>query len=230
MASLSAALRSLKATARNTYMAAYRRVSAAERAFWSSWPRISEIEGFLVSPAQEHWLFRAALSLPDGANIVEIGSYKGRSTCCLGVACLGTKKHLYCVDTFSGNDSDFLRPNSFFKDFRANIEKCGVAEYVSPLQGRSSEIAKTWSIPISLLFIDGSHQFEDVLADFRDFFSHVVPGGIVAVHDVCEEWPGPTRAWNEHIKGDLVQLGSCTTLAYGRKPPANRPSLRRTLK
>jgi predicted O-methyltransferase YrrM len=220
MTSLSAALRSLTATPRMVYMAAYRRVSVAERTFWSYWPRINEIEGFLVSPEQEHWLFRAALSLRDGANIVEIGSYKGRSTCSLGVACLGTKKHLYCVDTFSGNDTDFLRPSSFLEDFRANIAKCGVARHVSPLQGRSAEIAKTWSTPISLLFIDGSHQFEDVLADFRGFFPYVIPGGIVALHDVCEGWPGPSRAWNEHIRGELVQLGNCSTLAYGRKPPA----------
>lgn len=64
----------------------------------------------------------------------------------------------------------------------------------------------------------GSHDYEAVLADFHGFFPHVVPGGIVALHDVVETWPGPLRAWQETIQHQLTDVGYCTTLAYRRKP------------
>lgn len=197
--------------------AIFRTVSPAEREFRRIWPIIDAIEGLLVSPDQEHWLFRTARSMPDGAAIVEIGSFKGRSTCCLAYGCRGTKKHVFSVDTFDGNDADFHHRN-FFQEFWHNVEECGLTAYVTPVQGRSSEVAKTWANPVHLLFIDGSHQYEDVLADFYGFLPHIVPGGIVALHDVVETWPGPLRAWNDAVKHELVDLGTCTTLAYGTKP------------
>lgn len=196
----------------------HQHVSPAERQFTKVWPHIDSIEGLLVS-GQERWLFCKAWRLPDGASIVEIGSYKGRSTCCLTYGCVGTKKHVYAIDVFKSNDADFSERN-FFSEFKDNMKKCGLTEYVTPFVGKSAEVARTWDKPIDLLFIDGSHAYEDVVADFRSLFPWVVPGGIVALHDVGEGhgWPGPFRAWHENIKSQLVDIGACSTLAFGSKP------------
>ena len=191
-------------------------ISPDEREFRRIWPAIDSIEGMLVSPFQEYWLFERARSLPNGAIIVEIGSFKGRSTCCLAYGCRGTSKHIFAVDTFDGNEVDFHR-KGFFDEFWRNIEVHGLTGYVTPIQKRSSDVAKTWKQPIHLLFIDGSHQYEDVLDDFYGFFPHVVPGSIVAVHDVVQTWPGPLRAWNDVIRHKLSNIGACSTLAYGVK-------------
>lgn len=198
-------------------MAIYKRVHPTEREFWRIWPVIDSIEGLLASPTQERWLFKAARSLLDGANIVEIGSYIGRSTCCLAFGCRGTKKHVFAIDTFDGNDTDFHR-RGFLKQFRDNIERAGLSSYVTPIKGLSEEQAATWDKPIHMLFIDGSHQYEDVLADFNGFFPHVAHGGLVAVHDVVETWPGPQKAWHEHIKHNLNHIGYCSTIGFGIKP------------
>lgn len=195
----------------------YRQVASSERAFTKIWPVVNSVEGFLVSPIQERWFFETALSLPDGANIVEIGSFKGRSTCCLAFGCKGTSKKCFAVDTFRGNSSDF-KHEPYFDKFWSNIQKIGLSSYVTPVQGLSSEVAKTWSKPIHLLYIDGSHQYDDVLADFEGFFPHVVEGGIVAFHDVIETWPGPLRVWREVAAPLLKEKGICSTLAFGRKP------------
>lgn len=184
-------------------------VSRQERAFRRIWPEVNEIEGFLVSPHQERWLFQTAQSLPDWAVIVEIGSFKGRSTCCLAFGCLGTRKHIFAIDTFAGN---------LFDAFMENVRRRGLGEYVTPVVGLSSEVAKKWDKPVYMLFIDGSHEYEGVLADFHGFFPYVVPGGIVALHDVVETWPGPLRAWHNVIKYALLDVGMCSTLAYGIKP------------
>ncbi|MHB8638633.1 MAG: class I SAM-dependent methyltransferase [Candidatus Acidiferrales bacterium] len=177
---------------------------------------INSIEGWLL-PGQDRWLFDAAYSLPDRANIVEIGSFKGRSTCSLAFGCRGTQKRVFAVDTFNGNDCDFGY-RDFSKEFSRNVERCGLSKYVQPVVGLSSEVAKTWNRPIDLLFIDGSHRYEDVLMDFEGFSPHVVPGGIVAFHDVSEDWPGPLRVWHEIAKHRLVDVGCCQSLAHGRKP------------
>jgi len=211
------------------------RVDPEERGFRRVWPFIESIDGFLVSPVQERWLFRTARALPDGATIVEIGSFKGRSTCSLAYGCRGTNKHVYAIDTFSGNDVDF-RPREvllggrkegscaplshdgdFFDDFLNNITKCGLTAYVTPIRGRSSEVGKTWDRPIHLLFIDGSHQYEDVLKDFEIFYPHVAPGGIIAFHDVVHTWPGPLKVWEEVASRILSEAGRCSTIAFGKK-------------
>ena len=206
------------------------RLSPTERQFRSLWPRIKEIEGFLVSPAQERWLFGTAKALRDGAVIVEIGSFKGRSTSCLAFGCRGSSKHVFAIDTFEGNDKDFTRgtqfENPFYSVFKKNIDANGLSRYVTPVPGRSVEVGKTWKRPIDFLFIDGGHEYEDVLTDFQTFFPHVVAGGIVAFHD-CHNFatdpdsavgfPGVLRVWNENAMPVLSDHGMCATLAYGRK-------------
>ena len=197
----------------------YDRLSPTEKEFRQAWPMIDSVEGFLVSPMQEHWLYAEAKSLPDGATVVEVGSFKGRSTCCLALGCRGTQKHVFAIDTFKGNEGDFkYRP--FLQDFLDNLQRCGLSKYVTPVDGRSSEIAKTWRKPIDLLFIDGSHDYEDVLADFQNFLPYVQPGGVIAFHDVIDTWPGVVRVWRESASPVLVETGFCATLAYGRVPPA----------
>lgn len=196
----------------------YQYISPAERQFAKVWPHILSVEGLLVS-GQERWLFCMARGLPDGAVIVEIGSYKGRSTCCFAYGCVGTKKRVYAIDIFERNDADSSE-RDFFSEFENNLERCGLTEYVTPLVGKSREVTRTWDKPIDLLFIDGSHVYEDVVADFHSLFPWVVSGGIVAVHDVGagHGWPGPFRAWHEDIKSQLVDIGTCSTLAFGTKP------------
>jgi predicted O-methyltransferase YrrM len=185
--------------------------------FWRSWPVIDSVEGWLL-PSEGAWLFRAARSLPTNGNIVEIGSFKGRSTCCLALGCRGTERRVFGVDTFDGGP-DLPNVNSL-PDFRRNIERCGVSAYVKPIVKHSGAAAKTWREPIHLLFIDGSHSYEDVLADFAGFFPHVVPGGVVAFHDVINEsWPGVGRAWAD-VKGQLTEIGHSDSLGFGRKPDA----------
>lgn len=187
----------------------------ADREWRRAWPLIDSVPGYLEN-GQEKWLFETAFALASPANIVEVGSFKGRSTCSLAFGCRGTDKRVFAVDSFNGNDTDFSA-RGFFNEFTTNLKRCGLSPYVEPMIGISHEIARAWTKPIHLLFIDGSHTYEDVLADFQGFFPHVVPGGIVALHDVCDSWPGPARLWHEAVEPQLANTGSVYSLAYGRK-------------
>lgn len=198
-----------------------RELDPAEREFQRIWPLVNPIEGWLLE-GQERWLFGKARSMPDGANIVEVGSYKGRSTCCLGFGCRISKKRVYAVDSFDGG-ADLPRQDSL-AEFRQNVAHCGLGEHIVPIAGISADVSRTWERPIHFLFIDGSHLYEDVMTDFSGFFPHVVPGGLVAFHDVHESHPGVLRAWQETIRGQLTDVDFCSTIGFGKK--ARRPKAR----
>ena len=192
-----------------------RDMTTEEREWRQIWPLLDSIEGWLLE-SEGKWLFHAARSLPRDATIVEIGSFKGRSTCCLAAGCRGSQKRVFAIDAFDGG-VDLPSVNTL-PDFSRNLLVCGVSSYVEPVVGLSSKVARTWRRPIHLLFIDGSHAYEDVLADFAGFFPRVVPGGIIAFHDVINEtWPGVAKAWAE-IKTGLTSIGYSESLGFGRKP------------
>lgn len=206
-----------------------RKLHLLDNHFAGVWPEIDNIDGWLV-PGQEKWLYETAKSLRDGARIVEIGCFNGRSTSCFAFACRGSRKHVFSIDLFGGLYADAeSRPETarkvaddFLPVWRANMDKNGLSDYVTPLRGNSHDIAGIWSAPIDMLFIDGSHVYEDVVKDFDNFFPHVVPGGIVAMHDVIEGWDGCFRAWHEHVSGRLENTGRVSTIGYGYKPGAAR--------
>ncbi len=193
----------------------YVRYSTKHRRFRAARPIIDQFEGLLVE-GQEWWLYNTSYNQTNDAVIVEIGSFKGRSTACLALGCVGTAKRVYAIDTFNGNDSDFHQRN-FFDQFQANISSLNLDRYVHPIVGLSTEAAPGWDKPIDFIFIDGSHEYNDVLADFENFYPHVKPGGIIAFHDVTEGWPGVVRCWNEAASHRLSNIGRCTTIAFGRK-------------
>jgi hypothetical protein len=55
----------------------------------------------------------------------------------------------------------------------------------------SHEAAAGWSIPIDFLFIDGDHSWAGIDRDWRGWSPHVLPGGVVALHDSRNVAGGP---------------------------------------
>lgn len=187
------------------------------RDFNSVYPLIEPIPGFLKSPQQERWFFTTARKAPDHAVIVEIGSFQGRSTVSFGLGCLGSNKHIYAIDLFEG-DNDMYGSGDFQDQFMRNIRSCGVESHVTPIKQHSLKVAATWDKPIDVLFIDGSHEYEDVKADFDAFYPHVKKGGIIAFHDIKGKWDGVIRYWAEVQRSGLLgDMGSVSSLGFGIK-------------
>lgn len=189
---------------------------------------VEAIEGFMV-PGQEEYLFNKVKSLPVDAVIVEIGSYKGRSTVAMAYACVGTRRKIYCIDTWDGNDSDFSERN-FFEIWQQNVRDHNLEQYVEPLRGYSHELLSRWDElasgnRIDFIFIDGSHEYPDVLRDFELSYPLVKEGGWIAFHDVISTWPGSERVWHETAKLYLVHHEYSTTLACGRKLSSLSPAV-----
>lgn len=186
---------------------------------------VRSVEGYLLD-GQDRWLFETAQAMPDGVNILEVGGYLGRSTAALAFGCVETEKQVWTIDTFCGNSKDFREGTdfrdggSFLLDWRMNIARLGLSKYASALVGPSSSFWQMWDKPIHFLFIDGSHQYEDVLGDLGYFYRSVVPSGVVAIHDAHPDypWPGPYRVWCELGQTLLENIWNVGTMFYGQKP------------
>jgi predicted O-methyltransferase YrrM len=137
-------------------------------------PLIADIPGWLTDEEGEA-LFDLARACTGKGVIVEIGSWKGKSTVCLGLGSkAGASVPVYAVDPHA----DYR-----FGDFKTNVERAGIAELVRPLASLSQPAADDFHEPIELLFVDGSHEYGLVLEDFEQWVPKVVEGGWVAFHD-----------------------------------------------
>ena len=188
---------------------------------------VETIDGFLV-PGQEEFLFNKVKSLPEDALIVEVGSYKGRSTAAMAFACVGTNRKIYCIDPWIGQCHDIPEKTSF-EVWKDNIDKYQLAPYIKSFQGYSLEILKRWgeltgNKTIDFVFIDGSHEYVDVLIDFGLLLPLMKVEGWMAFHDVVETWPGSDYVWHDIAKFRLTDHEYSTTLACGRVKTAQKLS------
>src|SRR5438876_2520952 len=102
-------------------------------------------------------LFELARGCTGRGAIVELGSWRGRSTICLA---LGSKEGsgvpVIAVDRHT---------DGTFGDFQENIRRAGVADIVRPIRATSDEAFVGFEEPIELIFIDASHKYDDVRRD-----------------------------------------------------------------
>jgi MMP 1-O-methyltransferase len=137
--------------------------------------------------------------------IVEIGSWKGKSTVALGRG--AAKAHgekVYAIDPHT-----ILPDEGYFEntevDFLTNIKTAGVRQLVVPMVMTSAEAARGWDKPIRLLWIDGDHRYEPTNLDFTLWEPHLVEGGILAMHDTIRK-EGPKRVlWERVFRSDRFQ-------------------------
>ena len=152
-------------------------------------PLIADIPGWLTDEEGEALYELARTCRGDGA-IVEIGSWKGKSTVCLGLGSrAGHSARIYAIDPHADHR---------FGDFKTNVERAGIAELVTPIASLSQAAADDFDEPIELLFVDGSHEYDLVLEDFEKWVPKVIDGGWVAFHDTT--WTkGPRKVVGQAV-------------------------------
>lgn len=146
--------------------------------------------------------------------VVEIGSWQGKSSFCIGQGLRGKQApRLCCVDPFDASgdaeSSDLYAAGAaavggrLRATFEGNMRDAGLLDMIEVHQGFSYQAARGWHDPIDLLFLDGDHGFESVQRDYLDWAPHVRPGGWIAMHDVVHGFhEGPRRVVDEMIRPD----------------------------
>ncbi len=149
---------------------------------------IASIDGWLTDREVE-FLFRMAHRCPPQAAILEIGSFKGKSTVCLAKGSqAGPQAKVYAVDPHVGSieQSMWLGGGSSLEEFERNIARAGVDDLVVPIVKTSQLAADGWDRPIGFLWIDGDHSYQGATLDFDLFSGWVVEGGTIAFHDATQ--------------------------------------------
>ncbi|MEL6727201.1 MAG: class I SAM-dependent methyltransferase [Pseudomonadota bacterium] len=157
----------------------------------------SEIKGFLA-PEEAQLLYEIALDRAQYGPCLEVGGYCGKSAAYIGSACRVANELLFSIDHHRGSEEN--QPGwEYFDDevwderagavdtlpfFRDTIRRAELEGTVVPIVGRSIDIAERWQTPLSFLFIDGGHTMEHALNDYRGWTPHLMPGGVLAIHDV----------------------------------------------
>lgn len=150
--------------------------------------KIADVEGWLTA-GQAQMLFEAAREVAAGGRIVEIGSFRGRSTIVLAsVAAPGVE--VVAIDPHAGNDRGPQEIEGFeaaaaddHEVFLSNLAAAGVSERVRHVRSFSSAALDAVDGSISLLYIDGAHRFGPARADIRDWGAKVEAGGVLLIHD-----------------------------------------------
>ncbi len=156
----------------------------------------SEIEG-CISDAEGELLYRLAKDVPEGQAIVEVGRGKDKSTVWLVKGSeAGEKNKVYSIASHKGSlDHVKVDEENMHTEFIANLTKARVQDTVVSLHETSEEAARRWKEKIGLLWINTSHEYEDVKKVILSWQRHLYPNAIVAVHG-CNQ-PGPSQVVNE---------------------------------
>ena len=160
--------------------------------------------------------------------LLEVGSYCGKSAVYLGAAARAGRNLLFSVDHHRGSeenqagwehhDPELVDAATGRMDtlpfFRRTIERAGLEDVVVAVVGDSPAIAAHWRTPLGLVFVDGGHALDVVLADYEAWSPHVAAGGMLVFHDVFEDprdgGQAPFEVWKRAVGPGLFTPASTT--------------------
>jgi len=179
---------------------------------------LDSLEGLITASVGEFLRLHAG-RVADGYAIVELGSYKGKSTAYLAAGA-SDGVQVYAVDAWDlpGNQAGWgaLR----FTDcatreaFRQQLMLSGARDKVTVIQEFTAAAGREWSgPPVGMLYVDADHSYDSVCADFAAWAPHLTPGALVVFDDYGGRNKGVTQAVNELVSADELEF---LRLACGR--------------
>ena len=163
-------------------------MTGAPTSFEAAWDHAGTLEGWLT-PEQGWQLFDAARNLGPGATVVEIGSFRGRSTTVLALSAPDDVE-VVAIDPHGGGDRGpgEIAPDAALGDadheaFTDNLASAGVSHRVRHVRKLSADALGDVAGDVSLLFVDGAHRFGPARDDIVQWGDRVRDEGTMLVHD-----------------------------------------------
>lgn len=190
------------------------------------------VEGWLA-PAQAARLHAAAGAVGPGGRIVEIGSFRGRSTIALALGA-GDGVEVVAIDPHAGNDRGPQELDGYEAEaatdhevFLANLAAAGVGDRVRHVRRPSATAHTEVTGAVDVLFVDGAHRYGPARDDLHHWGARVHDGGQLLVHD-CFSSIGVTLALLRTLtpSSGWRWQGRTGSLAAWRRTPVRGPVAR----
>ena len=132
-----------------------------------------------------------ASEVPNNGVIVEVGSYKGRSSYAWAASC-DPSVTVYCMDGFDPTFYDIFKEN--MKDFSNVVQLPSIVPYQMP--GWTDQ-------PIDIFFLDAAHTNPEDIDAINYFLPLIKKGGLICGHDYY-----PDRDYCPDIISNVKELES----------------------
>jgi predicted O-methyltransferase YrrM len=153
---------------------------------------LTEVNGIRghLSEGDVRFMWNVGLQLPPGGTYLEIGSLMGLSAILVARGALARgngSASIVCVDLWNGaferGCPDQIQ-ESVHEQFLSNIESCGVAHMMTPLQGDSARLFSHFDdYSIDCIFIDGDHSYQRCFDDILHWHPKLKVDGLMIGHD-----------------------------------------------
>lgn len=178
-----------------------------------------------LSDREARFLFLLGALAPGTGDVLEIGSFKGRSTVALasGVQWRG-EGLVHAVDPHTSPSPtcpDLEGQVTTWDAFHDNISNATLAPFVRAQRAFSQDAAPTFDSALRVLWIDGDHTTLGARRDLALFLPFLIPGAIVAMHDVLGTWEGSLRVFCEDVLASdaFGAAGFCGSIGWAQYLP-----------
>lgn len=135
---------------------------------------------------------RFVKTLRNGQKMVEVGSWKGKSTAYLAVEIINSGKNIKvdAVDTWKGSPKEnpalmndaYVKTDTLYNLFLTNMSS--LLHVVNPVRAESVVASKMYEDnSVDIVFIDACHHYDCITEDIAAWYPKVKSGGIFAGHD-----------------------------------------------
>jgi len=185
---------------------------------WRLFSFLAQVDGYLF-PQEAVFLYWLARLGPGTGSIVEIGSFRGRSTLCLAAGVRGLREtRILAVDPHVYRTEKELRENLL------HFDMAGVVDLVAL---PSVEAAREWRGRARIVFVDGNHEKASVEADVNAWLPFLEPGGFLLLHDSTglSSFPGPKEVAEAQLHAGPVfdAVGHLGAITWARRSGAREP-------
>ena len=177
-------------------------------------PEFNEIPGWF---SYDKFYDNIVEKLPNNSNIVEVGTWMGKSTnYLLSRLKEGVKKvNLTVVDTFKGNGDSIqsktleLYGGDLFTEFSDNAVMFDNYDDFNIIKDKSTHAKDSFvNNSLDFVYLDANHNYQQLIDDIDSWFYKVKPGSIIAGDDYGTNIFGDvTNAVNDYFYGQVTQKG-----------------------
>jgi len=195
---------------------------------------VVDLQGWIEPAFVEHFdALVSSWNVPPRV-ILEVGSWKGLSATTMATRCKAkgmTNVCIVAIDTWLGAPEfwtwgldDPTRGKSLnvvngyptvFYTFTKNVKTLGHDDVIAPFPISSTQgahVLKAHGIRADMVYIDGSHEYDQVLSDLHAYWPLLKEGGVLFGDDYSKGWPGVVKAVDEFAKQKGVHAKTCGVL------------------